>query len=308
MNIQENIPLKDYTTLGIGGPARYFVEVIAEEQLKKAIEFAEEHHTPHLIIAGGSNLLVNDTGFYGVVIKLSQTEINLEKDSKVRVLSGTSLQELVDFANEHGLAGIEKMTGIPGSVGGALYGNAGAYGQTISDKVIRIRVLENGQTRWMDKNECNFEYRESGFKGQKDIVILEAEFKFEEGQKEDLQNISAEILKKRLAKYPHGVRCPGSFFKNWFLADLPEDVAADAPKDFYGKVPAWYFLEKVGAKGAKRGKVRILESHANLIVNEGGGNADDFFKLAKEYKNKVKEKFNINLEPEVQLIGFNEDL
>lgn len=307
MNIQEQVSLKDYTTLKIGGLARYFSEVTSEDELKKTIEFAQEHNVPYLVISGGSNLLVSDQGFDGVVIKVKMQGIR-KVSKKVRVKAGTPLQELVDFANENGYAGAEKLTGIPGTVGGALYGNAGAYGQTISDKVVRVRVLENGQIKWMDRKECNFGYRESGFKGQMNIIILEAEFKFDEAKKDVLIQTSDEILNRRLKKYPHGILCPGSFFKNLLKEQLPEKYQEVIPADYYGKMPAGYFLDIAGAKGDCEGDIEIAPYHANLFINRGNGTAADFFRLAKKWKQSVKEKFGVELEPEVQLIGFKEDL
>lgn len=309
MNIQNKVMLAPHTTLKIGGPARHFVEVKTEEEFKKAIEFAEERHIPYLVIAGGSNLLVSDDGFNGVVIKLSLKGIKKDKDKQViAVEAGTPLQELVDFANENGLAGVEKLTGIPGSVGGAIYGNAGAYGQTISDKIIRVKVFENGQKKWMSKQKCNFGYRDSGFKGQKDIVILEAEFRFDEGKHEELKAISDDILNRRLQKYPQGILCPGSFFKNLLDRDLPEGYRTKIPVDYYGKMPAGYFLDIAGAKGDRLGDIEIAPYHANLFINRGNGKASDFVALAKKWKQTVKEKFDIELEPEVQLVGFEEEI
>src|SRR3989344_6913344 len=134
VKVQKNIPLSNYTTLGIGGPAKYFVEVQSVEELKEAVDFAKEKGLEILTISGGSNLLVNDPGFPGLVIKLDLTGIKLSGE-KIIVSAGSTLQELVDFANENDLAGAERLAGIPGSIGGAIYGNAGAYGQTVSDKL-----------------------------------------------------------------------------------------------------------------------------------------------------------------------------
>lgn len=305
-NIKKNVMLKDLTTLQIGGPAEYFIQVNNEEELKNTIKFVNESNTPFLVIAGGSNLLVNDEGVKGLVIKISYSGIKHTKKA-VKVLAGTQLQEFVDYCNENGLAGAEKLAGIPGSVGGAIYGNAGAYGQTTSDKLTRIRIYD-GQDRWLIKEDCRFEYRDSDLKNHKDWVILEAEFEMDEGNPENLKKISEETIEKRKEKYRPGIRCPGSFFKNLFIENLPENIQGNMPKDYYGKVPAWYFLQQVGAKGARRGQIKIADFHANLFINTGGGLAQDFFDLAKEYKDKVYEKFKVKLEPEVQLIGFKEEL
>lgn len=305
--IQENVPLSNFISLKIGGPARFFVEVKTEKKLKEALGWAEKKQIPSLIIAGGTNLLVSDSGYEGLVIRINLQGTEAAKN-KILVMSGTDLQEFVDFCNLHGIAGFEKLAGIPGTVGGAIYGNAGAYGQTISDHITRVRVYGGEKDFWLTKGDCGFDYRESQIKNRKKLVILEAEFALIKGSPKELKKTSQEIVEKRKEKYPTGIKCPGSFFKNILLANLPKSLQDNLPKDYYGKVPAWYFLEKVGAKGQKRGDIKIADFHANLFINEGGGKASDFFSLAKEYKNKVKEKFGVELEPEVQLIGFREPL
>lgn len=305
--LKENIPFSSLTTLGVGGPARLFIEISKEEELKKVVESAKRHKIPFTVIAGGSNLLVSDSGVDGLVIKMNVAGIKQEGGA-IRVMAGTTLAVLVDFCNTHGFSGFEKLAGIPGSVGGAIYGNAGAYGQTTSDKLTRVRAFDGKKDFWLTRAECEFDYRESGFKKKKDLIILEAELRPNRADAKELQRISLETIKKRQEKYLPGVKCPGSFFKNVLLERLPKELQNNLPKDYYGKIPAWYFLEQVGAKGQRRGGIKIADYHANLFINEGGGKASDFFELAKGYKTKVKEKFSVELEPEVQLIGFRKEL
>ncbi|OGY12433.1 MAG: UDP-N-acetylenolpyruvoylglucosamine reductase [Candidatus Blackburnbacteria bacterium RIFCSPHIGHO2_12_FULL_41_13b] len=307
IKILENLLLKEYTTLNIGGYARCFVEVHSIEELKDALQYAKDHNLEFYIIAGGSDLLVNDEGFPGLIIKLSLQGLTLE-DERIKVAAGTSLQDLVNYTIEHGFAGIEKLNNIPGSVGGAVYGNAGAFGQTISDKLVRIRVLVGDEEKYLNKQNIGFDYRESILKKHKDWVILEIEFKFDIDNPVELKKTAKDVLETRKQKYTPGIKCPGSFFKNLIIDRLPKDLQKDMPKDYYGKVPAWWFLEQVGAKGATRGQIKISDHHANLFINQGEGTAADFFALAKEYKNKIKEKFGVDLEPEVQLLGFKEKL
>lgn len=307
LNIRQNIPLKDYTTLEIGGPAKYFAEAQTLDELKNAIKFAKEKNVDFYIIAGGSDLLISDDGYNGLIIKVSFTSTSYG-ENKIQSDAGVVLQDFVDLAISQGFQGAEKLAGIPGTVGGAIYGNAGAFGQTISDKLIKVRVLINGKVRELTKEDLKFDYRESDLKNHKDWVILGAEFEMGKEDSETLRKMAREVLETRAQKYTPGIKCPGSFFKNLIIDKLPKDLQKDMPKDYYGKVPAWWFLEKVDAKGAKRGRIKIAEHHANLFTNEGGGTASDFFFLAREYKDKVKEKFGIDLEPEVQLVGFKEDL
>ena len=300
----QNEPLSKHTTLGIGGPAKFFVEAESEEELIDIVKKVLQEKTPFIVIGEGSNLLVSDEGYQGLIVKNKLKGIS-EKDGLVSVKAGNSLQEFVDFTIAKGFVGMQKMTGIPGTVGGAVYGNAGAYGQTISDHLVRVYVFDGDKMFWIDKSECNFSYRDSDFKKNK-YVLLEVEFKLDKGDAESLKKEAAEILKVRLQKYKPGIACPGSFFKNVQVKDLTQEQLTKIPKDkiVYEKIPAGYLLEEVGAKGAKRGDIEIADFHANLFMNRGKGTAEDFFTLSEEYRRKVKEKFGINLEPEVQLVGF----
>lgn len=307
IEIKEDVYLRDYTTLGVGGPVAYFVEVATSEKMEEAVGRANAMRVSYLVIGSGSNLLVADAGWNGMIIKDSMEGIEID-GQKVKVLAGTLLQDLVDTANENGLAGLERMAGIPGTVGGAVYGNAGAYGQTISDHLIDVAVLDNGEKREFSKEECRFDYRESIFKKRRDLLILEVRLELESGDSGQLQKISTETIKKRLEKWKPEFRTPGSFFKNIIAAKLEKEILEKIPEDkiVYGKVPAGYLLEAVGARGATNNGIEIANYHANLFINTGSGTARDFYDLAMKYKDKVKEKFGIELEPEVQLVGFEQ--
>lgn len=303
MDIQKNILLKDHTTLEIGGPTKEFVEVKNKEELIEALKYGRGNNLVTLIIGGGSNLLVSDDGFNGLVIKNSVNGIR--QNGLVTVSAGTNLQDLVNYTIENGLSGINRLTGIPGSVGGAVYGNAGAYGQTISDYLESVLCLnQNLEEITLDKNDCNFSYRDSEFKTN-GLIILEIHFSFPKADPEELKKESAETLEKRLQKYKPGIKCPGSFFKNILSENLTEEQKALIPpdRDTYGKIPAWFFLDEVGAKGAKQGNIEIADFHGNLFINMGGGTAKDFYILASKFQQKVKQKFGVTLEPEVQLVN-----
>lgn len=304
MNIQKDIPLKDYTTLNIGGPAQQFIEVSSKEQLVDALKYAKENNLPFKVIGGGSNLLVNDEGTPLFIIKNSIDAISIV-DNKVTVQAGTVLQDFVDFTITHGLSGAHKLTGIPGTVGGAVYGNAGAYGQTISDYIEEVCVLDDDlQEDNISKVKAEFAYRDSIFK-RNNTTIVYATFSFPSTSAEDLKKESDEILQTRLLRYPKGIKCPGSFFKNIIASTLPETTIKKIPEDkiVYGKVPAGALLELVGAKGDHQGDIVIAPYHANLFVNQGNGTAHDFYSLAEKYFKKVKETFDVELEPEVQLVN-----
>lgn len=295
----------DLTTLKIGGPLKELVSVITETELLQAMNQLTNNHEPFLVIGGGSNLLVSDEGFNGVVVKNGTQGVE-RSGNNLTVKSGTNLQDLVDFANNEGLAGLENLAGIPGTVGGAIYGNAGAYGQTISDHLISVKVLDpnNLTIEQFNNSDCAFSYRNSTFKNTRSI-ILESTFSLTPSDSTQLIETSRETIKKREVKYPPGIKCPGSFFKNIPSQNLPQDLLDKVPEEFvlYNKVSSGALLESVGAKGAKKGKILIAPYHANLFINEGGGSAQDFYDLAKEYQEKVYGKYGIKLEPEVQLIN-----
>ena len=302
--VKENVALSLYTTLGIGGHAKLLAEAYRQKDLINAVNIAGQNNIAFVVIAGGSNLLVSDERYDGFVIVIKTSGIKRE-GSKVIVEAGTKLQEFVDFAIANGLAGVECLIGIPGTIGGAIYGNAGAYGQTINDKFVKAEVFDQKRIVEFSKEQCKFSYRESIFQKNK-FIILRLEFLFDEKTSPlVLKNKAEEILKQRLVKYPPNLLCPGSFFKNVIVADLPKDVLDKIPPEriVYGKIPAGYLLEVVGAKGKTKGKIKIADHHGNLFVNQGGGKASDFVYLAKTYARKVKDKFGIILEPEVQFVG-----
>lgn len=304
MNIQEDVPFASLTTLRIGGSVKYFAKAESVGEIIQLIETALGKGLPYLVVGSGSNLLVSDEGFIGMVIQNAIRGIKKSGDA-IECSSGVALQELVDFANQNGVAGFEKLAGIPGTAGGAVYGNAGAYGQTISDNIIHVEILRDKDIKILSREECGFGYRDSGFKRTHDI-ILKVGFLASKGDAFRLRETSAETIKTREQKYYPSILCPGSFFKNLETDRLSQEVLSKIPRDkiMFGKIPAGWLLEEVGAKGAKRGGVEIAAWHANLFMNTGGGTAEDFISLAKEYKDKVKQKFGITLEPEVQLIGF----
>jgi UDP-N-acetylmuramate dehydrogenase len=301
--VLQNILISKLTTLEIGGPVSKFTEVSNFEELKSALEYAKKEDLKFLVIGGGSNLLVSDEGYDGFIIKNLTQGIHLA-GNELSVESGTILQDLVDFTIANGLSGMNKLTGIPGTVGGALFGNAGAYGQTISDHLVKVICFDGEKETELTKDECKFNYRDSAFKKSKS-VIFRGVFNLELGDAPELKKESDETLKKRLVKYPIGIKCPGSFFKNIVASTLPDEILRNISEDkiMYGKIPAGKLLEEVGAKGDAMGQIKIAEYHGNLFINLGDGKAEDFYNLAKKYFQKVKEKFRIELEPEVQLIN-----
>lgn len=303
MKIVDNYQTSKITTLGIGGPAKKFTIVSTQEQLIKAIQYAKDYKIKYLVIGGGSNLLIADQGVNELIIQNKICGISHE-GNLVTVKAGTPLQELVDYTIKHGLAGLQKLTGIPGTVGGAVYGNAGAYGQTIADCLKEVVVFDGQEIITFFKGGCEFNYRDSIFKKNL-FPVLEAKFELKLANSATLKEEAQDTLSRRIVKYPPGIKCPGSFFKNIIAESLPQEALKKVSPDkiVYGKLPAGTLLESVGAKGQKLDGIEIAPYHANLFINKGGGSAQSFHALAKKYALLVKQKFGITLEPEVQLIN-----
>jgi UDP-N-acetylmuramate dehydrogenase len=255
------------------------------------------------VIGGGTNLIVSDDGFAGVVLRYTSCALEIDGTS-VRVAAGAVLQQLVDSAIAAGLRGLETMTGIPGWVGGAIYGNAGAYGHSIHERVESVRFFDGTCVRDIGNAACEFRYRDSVFKRHKDWIVLSAVLRLDRAEPAELRATAEGILKIRNEKYPPTMRCAGSIFKNLILMELPAAVQARIPARVVreGKVPSAYFLELAGAKGMVNGGVRVATYHANLIYNEGGGTALEVRELIGELKRRVRGQFGIELEEEVQYV------
>jgi UDP-N-acetylmuramate dehydrogenase len=248
--------------------------------------------------------VADDRGFPGVVLRY--TGRNVEIDGPVvRVEAGAVLQDLVDASIAAGLQGLHTMTGIPGWAGGAIYGNAGAYGHSIHEFVESVRFFDGSEVREIGNTACEFQYRESAFKRHKDWIVLEATLRLPSGDPAELGAAASGILKVRNEKYPPSMRCAGSIFKNLILAELPEAVRVQVPERVIreGKVPSAYFLELAGAKGMILGGVRVADYHANLIYNADGGTSRQVRELIGTLKQRVQERCGLLLEEEVQYLG-----
>ena len=305
LQVFDNAPLSRYTRFEIGGPARLLADAATEAALIEALQVIGESGRPHALIGGGTNLIVDDAGFPGVVLRYTARALEQE-GSKVSVEAGAALQDLVDRTIAGGLRGLETMTGIPGWVGGAIYGNAGAYGHSISERVESVRYLDGGVVREICNSACEFAYRDSVFKHRKEWVVLSATLRLDPAVPAELRAIADGILEIRNQKYPPTMRCAGSIFKNLHLKDLPENVRAQVPERVVreGKVPSAYFLELAGAKGMSDGDIRVADYHANLIYNSGRGTALALRKIISDLKSRVRDKFGLELEEEVQYVGF----
>jgi UDP-N-acetylmuramate dehydrogenase len=302
-----NAPLARYTRFEIGGPARMLANVSSVDALQRTLQLSKDTGTPLAVIGGGTNLIVDDNGFPGVIVRYVSKNIEID-GTRVRVEAGAMLQDLVDQTIDAGLQGLETMTGIPGWVGGAIYGNAGAYGHSIEESIESVRFFDGSKTVELCSNKLSFSYRNSIFKSCKDWVVLDAVLKLNRSDPAELRATADGILKIRNEKYPPTMKCAGSIFKNLLLADLPPGVTVPEKVVREGKVPSAYFLEAAGAKGLAIGGLRVADYHANLIYNEGGGTAKDLWHLIETLKLGVREKFGVTLEEEVQSVGQVPDL
>jgi UDP-N-acetylmuramate dehydrogenase len=307
LQVFENVPLSRYTRFEIGGPARALADASTQSALIAALRVIREGGYRHTVIGGGTNLIVDDAGFPGVVLRYTASAIDVD-ECVVHVEAGAPLQALVDKTIDAGLRGLETMTGIPGWVGGAIYGNAGAYGHSIHERVESVRFFDGSAIREIGNSACEFRYRESVFKSRKDWmkewIVLSAKLRLDRADSAELRATAEGILKIRNEKYPPSMRCAGSIFKNLLLAELPESARSCVPDRVVreGKVPSAYFLEAAGAKGMSRGAIRVADYHANLIYNSGGGTALELRGVVEELKARVRDRFGLELEEEVRYV------
>lgn len=306
--VEWQVPLKTETYFGLGGPARFFYRPKNEQELISVLLVAKKAKLKYLVLGGGSNVAISDRGWPGLVIKFEAKKPN-KKDLQLvgRQLicpTNISLSFLVKFSIENSLAGLEKLAGIPGCVGGALVGNAGAYGVCLSDYLIWVDIFDGRQVRRLNKVNCHFGYRDSLFK-KKNWVILRAGFLLPVGDSKVLKKVTREIIKIRQSKFSADWQCPGSFFKNVLVEKIPKKslTKIDQSKIIGGKLPAGYLLEAVKARAEKSGHIIVSATHSNFFINTGGGKQSDVKKLANRLKAKVKKKFGIELVEEVRYIG-----
>lgn len=289
LKFKKNILLSEHTTFKIGGPAKYFCIVKNVDDIKEAIKMAKKENLPFFILGNGSNILAGDEGYDGIIIQLKITNCEFKKN-KIIADAGLLLKNLILKSADANLGGLEWAAGIPGTVGGGIYGNCGAYGHSLSESIIKIKTLNpvDFKIRNYTNKDCKFAYRESIFKKNKEI-ILEAEFKLKNGDQKEIKKNIKEILetRKKIPKLPSA----GSVFKN--IYSLKGE-----------KIPAGYLIEQCGLKGKTVGGAKISESHANFIVNFNNAKSADILALINLCKKEVKKKFVIDLQTEIQLIDF----
>jgi len=284
--VRERIGLDQFSSFRIGGPADFFFEARTEEDLKKAVSLAARETFPFFVIGGGFNILFDDAGYRGLIIR-NRVEGVSAGEGRISVVSGTGLGVLLQSALAAGLGGLEFLAGIPGTVGGALAGNAGAFGQSIGDLVEEAVLLSpDGGERTLPRSELAFGYRTSSMRGGR-AIVLRAVIAASPGDRKASEGKIRDYLEKRRTKHPPwGTACAGSYFKNPCSPDG-------------AKVAAGRLLEQAGAKGLSAGGAAVYPGHCNFIINAGKATAADVLRLAAEMKERVLRLSGVLLEEEV---------
>lgn len=286
VTIIENAPMKDYTSFQVGGPADLLVCPETAEALAACRRILKEENVPTTVIGAGSNLLVSDSGIRGVVLRLCKpfSKITVEGTSLIAE-AGVSLARLANEALSHSLTGLEFASGIPGSLGGAVFMNAGAYGGEMKDVVVETTYLDaNGTICRMSGDAHDFGYRKSIFCGTENI-ILSSRLELKEGNPDEIRATMLDLNGRRKEKQPLNFPSAGSTFKR--------------PTGYF----AGKLIEDAGLKGFSVGGAQVSEKHAGFVINKGGATAGDIYKLMQEVSRIVFEKFGVSLEPEVRMLG-----
>ena len=279
-----NEPMTEHTGLHIGGPAQYYVRVTTERDLVEAIRVARENELPVFVLGAGTNLLVADAGIRGVVLHNDWAETSV-LGTTITAASGTPMASLAAVAARSAILGLEWMATVPGTVGGAVHGNAGAFGKETKDDLVDAELMDlNGRTWTATNAELAFDYRTSALQGTP-IIVVRARFRGQEGDRATAVKRIKEMANERMAKQPLAQPNTGSIFRN-------------PPGDHAGRL-----IEAAGLKGATEGGAMVSTKHANFIVNVGDASADDVKGLMERCQREVKAKFGVDLRPEVELVG-----
>jgi len=309
---ETNVKLSDHSNYKIGGEAQYFFQSNKVEEIIKAVKKAKQEKLSIFVLGGGTNLLFDDQKFEGLVIKPTMNQLQ-QDGNQVTVGAGVLISDLLDFVADKGLSGLEWAGGLPGFVGGAVRGNAGAFKGEIKDSIIEVTSLNisgaEPQIIKRDNHDCDFNYRNSIFKekaGQE--IILEAVFALEPGNKEEIQKAIDDKMAWREARQPLDHPNIGSIFKNvdWHLVPKKwqedEELKSHLKTDPFPVLPAATLIDKTGLKGEKVGGAMVSTKHPNFIINSNNASAEDVKALIKIVKEKVHDKYDIWLEEEVMIV------
>jgi len=329
LNIQKNVKLSEYSTFKIGGEAKEFVEVKNEKEFLEVINYVKENNLKFFILGGGSNVLFDDRGFEGIIIKISAPSPRRAQqggpalgwqDTSLEFWAGYSLSSLVNFARDNNLTGLEWAVGIPGTIGGAVRGNAGAFGGAMADVIAEVKAYDTSELKVVnyELKNCDFGYRDSIFKKNPELVIVSAKIKLEKGDKEKIKEKMKEILKKRSIKQPKDwIGSAGSFFKNPIVEDekLRKKFSAQGgPASGWEKkmksrisdkrISAGWLIEEAGLKGEKFGNISVSDTNANFLINSGSGTMEEVLMAASIIKQKIRDKFGIEIQEEAKIVYY----
>ena len=313
---RQNVSLKEYSNYKIGGNASYFLEVKTKEELIAGIKVWKETSAGFsnskkkiFVLGNGTNILFSDNGFEGLIIKIALEGIE-KIGNEVFVASGTKFSDLCDFCINNSLSGFEWAGGLPGTVGGAIRGNAGAFGGETKDIILQVLSLnlDNLKIVRREAKDCRFSYRFSVFKDNAtNEVILSAVFALKNGNKEEIQKLTNEKISYRRQKHPLEYPNIGSIFKNVavekFSKEQMQELSQYVKDDPFPVIPTAKLIFLAGLRGKRVGDAQISEKHTNYIVNLGNAKAKEVLELINIIKKEIKEKFKINLEEEVMYVG-----
>ena len=285
-NVLTDEPMCNHTTFKIGGKADVFVSIINEHEILRLLELLRSRQIPFFILGNGSNILVSDEGYRGVIIEIGSAYSGVRMlDDIVIAKAGTTMAKLSHFAMENDLTGLEFASGIPGTVGGGIIMNAGAYGGEMRQITYRVKaVTPSGEVIYLSNADMEFEYRNSKAK-REGYIILQAEFRLHRGEKSVIEGIMRDLAKKRRDKQPLEYPSAGSTFKR--------------PQGYY----AGKLIADAGLKGLSVGGAQVSEKHAGFLINTGSATAADMYELINQVRTKVKEAYSVVLEPEVIFLG-----
>lgn len=285
-NVVSDEPMKKHTTFRIGGNADIFVRPESKEQIAEILRMCRSQDVPYFILGNGSNLLVGDRGFRGAVINIMDNMNDIKVDGGIiKAQAGAMLVKVSRAARDNSLTGLEFASGIPGTIGGAIYMNAGAYGGEMKDVVIQVTAMDaDGEIYTFGADELEFSYRHSVIQ-QRNLIVLDVTMKLEAGDQKSIDDRMSELAVARRTKQPLEYPSAGSTFKR------PEGY-------FAGKL-----IMDAGLRGYRVGDAQVSEKHCGFVVNRGNATADDVIKLIDDVKAKVSEEYDVVLEPEVRMIG-----
>ncbi|KKW33864.1 MAG: UDP-N-acetylenolpyruvoylglucosamine reductase [Parcubacteria group bacterium GW2011_GWA1_53_13] len=303
--VRKQESLSRHTTFRIGGPARYFFTATNSDAIIRALQAAKKLRLSVFILSGGSNVVMSDAGFPGLVIQIRNSKFKI-RNFRVDAEAGVLCSSLVKATVHRGLEGLEWAGGLPGSLGGAIRGNAGAFGGEIKDAVVSVEAIdEKGRMHVFSKKQCRFSYRSSIFK-EKKYIVLSAVLGLVKGDAKELSKIARSHMLYRKERHPLEYPNAGSMFKNCDAKKLPvrwkKHFANVMKIDPFPVIPTAAIIAAAGLKGLRVGNVQVSQKHPNYIVNLGKGRAKDVVRLVEKVKQKVKKKFGIVLEEEIQFV------